>query len=343
MVRIYSTSLFLVLFTAFFISSCNNDLELIGDKVEVPIVYGTISVTDPFVFIRLERAFGDNLISPTVLAKRADSLYYNNAQVFISIPEDNFKVELIKVDAETLGFPRDTGVFATQPNFIYKVDKNNFIFKPGAKYLLEIIIAGRVHTSNTLLINEIEMLNPRPDKPVLWNPRVNETTSQSPQIQYNPLGDNRNADPAIMSMTIRFNYNERDINVSPEYSKKSLLIPIVKSVIPADDYRFRYSATQIFAAIGENLVASPTVDRYFTSADFIITSGGKEFASYNEALAANAGITGTQDFPVFSNIDGGFGIFSSKNTQEFKDYYLADATLDSLSVGRFTSSLNFRK
>lgn len=87
----------------------------------------------------------------------------------------------------------------------------------------------------------------------------------------------------------------------------------------------------------------PAFDRFFTSFDFVITGGGREFLNFTEALAANAGITGTQDFPLYSNIEGGQGIFSSKNTMEFKGYNISSASLDSLAFSRYTIGLNFRK
>jgi len=326
-----------------FFSSCDNDLELIGPKVEVPIIYGAISISDPFVFIRLERAFGDNNISPLELSKNPDSLYYNDAVVTISLPSKNFSVELERVDATTLGFPRDTGVFANTPNYIYKVDKDQFIFEPGGKYNLSIKVKGKEYTSSTLLINLIEIVQPKISQPLLWNPKVDEVITQSPLFWFqNKEGSQEEASPAIVSLFVRFNYNERDQAVSQEYIPKSLLISVAESVIP-DGNRFRYSINKIYAKIGESLAKSATIDRYSTSVDFVVVTGGKEFLDYNEALAANSGITGTQDFPIFTNISGGFGIFSSKNTQNFPGYYLSELSLDSLAVGRFTKELNFRK
>lgn len=325
-----------------FFSACNNDLELVGDRIEIPVVYGAISSTDTFVYIRLERAFGDNSIAPGQIAKNLDSLYYTDAQVTISLPEENFSVQLEKTDATALGFPRDTGVFVNTPNYIYKVDKGQFVFKPGGEYILTINVKGKTYTARTLLINEVTLLFPSHSSLLAWNPRINEVQSQSPRFDYEPVGSNRNADPAIVDMKVRFNYFERNISVSNDYVARSLIIPVIQSLIPDDDSDFRYSANRIFEYIGKSLERSPDIDRYFSSVDFILISGGREFLSYSEALAANAGITGTQDFPSYTNIEGGQGIFSSKNTQEFKGYYLNNATLDSLAISRYTSGLNFR-
>lgn len=326
-----------------FFSACNNDLELVGNRTEIPVAYGAISSTDTFVYIRLERAFGDNNIAPGQIAKNLDSLYYTDAQVTISLPEENFSIQLDKTDATALGFPRDTGIFVNTPNYIYKADKSLFVFKPGGAYILTINAKGKTYTAKTLLINEVTLQIPSQGSSLGWIPRIKEVQSQNPRFDYEPLpGTNRNADPAILDMSVRFNYSERNITVSNDYVSKSLIIPVIQSFIPDDDTDFRYSANKIFEHIGKTLERSPDIDRYFTSADFILTCGGKEFLSYSEALAANAGITGTQDFPSYTNIEGGQGIFSSKNTQEFKGFYLTKATLDSLAISRYTTGLNFR-
>lgn len=343
MYRLNSLLVFIsfVLVTLFF-SSCNNDLELIGDKKEVPIVYGAISVSDPFVFIRLERAFGDNVIAPAEIAKNPDSLYFPSAVVNISLPAESFSIDLVRVDATSLGFPRDTGIFASNPNYIYMADKNLFVFKPGAEYILTITIGDKVYTAKTVLINQIEILLPKANSPLIWNPKLDEVITQAPLFSFDGVGNVESADPSIVSLYIRFNYKERDVAVSQDYLDKSLMITVAESVIPADN-RFRYSINKIYQSIGDGLVKSSTIDRYFTTLDFVVVTGGKEFLDYNEALAANAGITGTQDFPIFTNIEGGYGIFSSKNSQTFPGYTLSDLSLDSLAIGRFTRELNFRE
>lgn len=326
-----------------FLSSCNNDLELIGDKVEVPVVYGAISTTGDFVFIRLERAFGDNNINPGILSKNPDSLYYNDAKVTISLPKENFSIELVKTDAETLGIKRDTGAFATTPNYIYVAPNSQFLFKPGEEYVLTIEVKGKTYTAKTTLVNTIEIILPTLTSQVAWIPRTPELQSQYPRVLYEPKGENRNADPAILDLHIRFNYSEKDSRKGNTYEKKSFMIPVTGSIITDANTDFRYSPNRVFEYLRDHMEKDPAYERYFNSFDFVITGGGREFLSFTEALAANAGITGTQDFPLYSNIEGGQGIFSSKNTMEFKGYNISSASLDSLAFSRYTYGLNFRK
>lgn len=333
-------STLLIAITTFFIA-CNDDIQLIGDRTEVPVVYGTISASDPFVFVRLERVFADNEISPTVIAKNPDSLYYNNAIVNIARLDSNWSVNLNRVDATTLGFPRDTGIFATSPNYIYMVNASEFKFKPGVDYKLTIDINGKQFTSTTTLVSPVEIRQPRQGIELNWIPNPEEVLTRAGIFQYNNFQNvPASAFPKIFNLAIRFNYSEQNLNVSTDYVNKSIIIPVINGVTSVNE-RFNYSINGIYSHLGANLEASPQIRRYSGPIDFILTGGGQEFLNYNEALSANAGITSTQDFPVFTNIEGGFGIFASKHTQEFKPYYLNPASIDSLTSSRYTKNLNF--
>ena len=51
------------------LASCSNDFELTEGTVDLPVVYGTISVGDSATYIRVEKAFVDEQTSAVQLAK----------------------------------------------------------------------------------------------------------------------------------------------------------------------------------------------------------------------------------------------------------------------------------
>ncbi|NNL93551.1 MAG: hypothetical protein HKO66_15020, partial [Saprospiraceae bacterium] len=69
----------LILAAAFI--SCDNELNVVEDFKDIPVVYGFISMSDTAQYIRVERAFIDETESALVLAQNPDSLYYLNASV----------------------------------------------------------------------------------------------------------------------------------------------------------------------------------------------------------------------------------------------------------------------
>ena len=176
-------SLLIAMVTLF--SACNDDIQLIGERTEVPIVYSVISASDPFVYVRLERVFADNDISPTEIAKNPDSLYFDNAVVKIGLVDESWSVILNRIDAATLGFPRDTGIFANTPNYIYMVDTSQFTFEPGSEYKLTIDINGKQFTSTTTLVDSVEIRQPRPGIELNWIPNPEEVLTRAGVFQFN--------------------------------------------------------------------------------------------------------------------------------------------------------------
>ena len=118
-------------------NSCDNEVDVVGDWKEVPVIYGVINPLPLFSpmephYIRIEKAFLDPRTDAFQIAQRADSLYYGpfdlevilyeqtlqGSQV-INTPLDTFE----RVNASDEGFAdREEGIFAASPNYIYKSD-----------------------------------------------------------------------------------------------------------------------------------------------------------------------------------------------------------------------------
>ena len=67
--------------SALLFTACDNELELIEDWKDIPIVYAILDPADTAHYIRVEKAFVDNEISGFELAGNPDSIYYENITV----------------------------------------------------------------------------------------------------------------------------------------------------------------------------------------------------------------------------------------------------------------------
>lgn len=324
------------------LTACKDDLDLIGEHREVPIVYCTFSNFDNEIYARVEKAFADNDISPLIIAQNPDSLYFPEVEVTIGIEGEPNHTVMEKVDAAQLGLPREDGLFPTAPNYVYRANRADIQIKNGAKYVLTVKTPKNEFKSYTTLLDTLTNLTqPRNITPVGWIPSSNENINNGPIISYNVSPKaTKDSRPVIFNTFIRFNYSERDLNVSPIFQTKSILVPSLKNVVPVSD-QYRILWNQVYKYLGENLEFGPNIERQFINFDIVLVYAGNEFAAYNEALAANSGITGSSDFPIYSNIEGGFGIFASRNRQEFKNFYFEPRALDSLKNSRFTKHLGF--
>lgn len=322
----------LIIISIIILGACNNKLDLIGESKETALVYGALNKNESFFYIRLEKLFADENISPVQLARDPNNFYFEDATVTLST--EGWSGTLTKVDATTLGFPRNSGIFADVPNYIYTIPTSQVSILPGKEYTLDIDAGGKSFASKTILIDTVAIYIP--DLKKAFNIIPNKVT-KLPEIFFDV--HNRDAAPSIISGYLTLNYQESTIS-NPSFIDKSIEFPLFKNV-PITEYQVSYSPEEFYKFLASNLIVDPNIIRRSRSFDFKIITGGKEYILYNQSVAANAGITSTVDYPIYSNIDNGIGIFTSKNEQIY-NLGISQNTRDSLKGSRFTDKLGFQ-
>ena len=73
--------------------------------------------------------------------------------------------------------------------------------------------------------------------------------------------------------------------------------------------------------------------------DFIVTFGSEFLANYIEINQPNTNLLTTP--PVYTNVQNGLGIFSSRSSSVRYNKELHPSALDSLRFGQYTGSLGF--
>src|SRR5690606_2304792 len=97
-----------------------------------------------------------------------------------------------------------------------------------------------------------------------------------------------------------------------------------------------------FEYLAANIDANDSTIRIFESIEAEVIGAGPEFDDLLNFVRANLGITGAQEVPVFSNIEGGVGVLTSKYTVKRGDIGLTPASLELLRDGEITEDLNFQ-
>jgi len=307
--------------------SCNNELNIVETYKDIPVVYGMLSVNEDVQYIRVEKAFIDENISGFEIAKIPDSIYYQDAIVSLENVNTGATVNLTMVDATNDGFGREEGVFATNPNYLYKISSSELDLTPGTPYKLIIERSDvlPIVEAQTILIDETRFLSPSP----------NTSNIDFNYTQFNTFRW-RNDGAAIYDLLMRINYRER-IN-GGTFESKSVLWPVAKNV---EDIEFQTIGQNFYSFIAGSLSNGPEFDRRFDNVDVILDAAGVELLEFNRIASANLGITSSQDVPTFSNLSEGLGIFSSKSRSEIFGIGLSPKSLDSLMNGQITQSLNF--
>ena len=124
---------FFALIIGFSFASCNNDIDLFAEWENIPVVYGLIEADGNDQYIRIERVFQGEGGNAFDAANNVDSIYYND-DTYVTLTNNTTgqftELEKTEVSA-TNGWDREDGLFLRDPNFLYKLDKDELSFEPG--------------------------------------------------------------------------------------------------------------------------------------------------------------------------------------------------------------------
>ena len=325
---------------AIFYPSCSNDIDLVAEWKDIPIVYGLVSGSEEVNYIRVEKAFLDNDQSAFDIAQIADSLYYDDITVQIS--GNGAVYDLVRVDGNAEGFPREEGIFTNAPNYLYKLELPVGELLEGESYSLNINRGDDLPavTAQTTLVDEIQFREPNTDPmdedPIRWvdaGLRVEWRTAATAHIfdvwVYMHIEEEDLSDPAN-NRIVTLNWKIEE-NLAQEVSGNG--------IVRMDT---RLTKSDLFNYLANNLEVNPNIVRRIQSFDLEVIAGGSELADYINTGNANSGITSTQVIPTYSNLSEGRGIFGSKNSAFQEGYTINDVTIDSMQNNPITQNLNFQ-
>src|ERR1035438_4039890 len=128
----------LILIVAVFstIFSCKNTLDINAPWKETTVVYGLLNVHDSVQYIKINKAFLGNGNEFTY-AKVADSINYGNVLTVTLQQYNNGNYVNTTTLIRTENMPKDTGIFATIPNVIYRTPAG-FVINPQSSYMLTV-------------------------------------------------------------------------------------------------------------------------------------------------------------------------------------------------------------
>ncbi|MDQ3018212.1 MAG: DUF4249 domain-containing protein [Bacteroidota bacterium] len=309
--------------------SCDNELVVTDKWKDIPVVWGLLNKSDTAHYIRVEKAFLDPTTSALDIARIPDSLYYDDAVVSIKRISNNQSFMLTRVNGDLEGYPRDGGIFAETPNYLYKIKANVINLVIGEEYEFNLD-----RGDGTPLVTAKTVILP---KPVLRNPVANASLNLRPNTTVSFIW-NEIEDAAIYDLKLRFHYREKTPETGNFFVPKSFEWSIVSNW---EGTEFTINGTDFANIIKSNIELNPLAARDFDNIEIVLWAGGEELANFIRIIQANQTITSTQDIPTYTNLSEGIGIFSSRNVSYNPGFGLNVAALDSLRNGVITKDLNF--
>lgn len=308
-------SLSLLACMAFF-NACSTDVELYADYKDIPVIYGLIDATMDTNFVRINRAFcgsNDNPINAYDVALIADSCNYPG-KLDARIVEYKLGFgnqysptgRVIMLDTITI-HDKDTGIFYAPHQKVYYTTETFKQNNDNNRYKYRLA----VYKGNGTITSETGVVGGENFKILTWQTSfISDSTTNTGKVSFTPA-DNT----AFYDMKMYFNYKEKhgatEVNkqVKWDFGTKS-----IDELFYEDGYYVvTYGMNSLFDML-ERAIGSDTtgVTRYFDEnpIEIVIAAGGEELYNYIQINAQAGGLS--QSIPDYTNINGGYGVFSSR-------------------------------
>jgi len=298
-----------------------------------------LNAGDSVQYIRIEKAYLSPDSSATMQSHIPDSIYYGNITVTLTDLNTKAAYPLQKVDGDTLGLQRDSGLFAQRPNFLYRLKGH---LTPSHAYQLTMLNNenGKTTTAKTVLVNDFSVQIPNTTVPVgfftasnfktnfIWRSAINgKVYGLDIRIHYESMlktdttrKDNRYVDWDVFS----------DENSTGTAGNESM----VRTVDGRSFYDFMENHFTNVSGLSDSV-------RRIQYLEFKYSVGGLEFYTYTEINKAGLGLTYGSAKPAYTNISGGLGLFSSRFNKEVSPVYIDPRMQDTLACSPITNNLNF--
>ena len=305
-------------------NACTTDVELYADYKDIPVIYGVLDASFDTNYIRINRAFSgsnDHPINANEVAMIADSCNYpGKLKAYIVEYQRGYgnqyspTGEVVELDTMTI-HDKEDGIFYSPDQKIYfgntsRVFANN---SPTHKYLYKLF----VHKDNDTITCETNLVGGENFKIITQSLNFDpEPSNRSSQVKFT------HADNAVFyDVRFEFCYYESH-NGGPYVSKKVSYNSGPRSLdelgIDGTIYYISYPDNLLFSlladAIGADTVVDanhPNVERYFDERpmNIYLSAGGDELYNY---IKVNSVSGFSQTIPDYTNVTGGYGVFSSK-------------------------------
>lgn len=323
-------------------SGCKQDFDLTAKYQEVPLVYGLLNIAETTHYIRIQKGFlmDGNAYTATGIA---DSIYYKDSLTVKLIPfyNGNQNGQIFTLHRITL--PKDSGTFASDANVLYTFTGN---LDQSRTYRLEVTNNTNGYTFSSGGVTGIKLVK---DFTIVIPPYKGykmplNTANPTKIIWYSA----ENA--ALYDLRVRFPYKEYDLQSNALLADTFADILMFQSKAAgtsggASLYEDFTGAT-LLNALQRSLKANSEHYRVFNSAvgmTLYFSAAGPELASYiNSQNAQSSGLVANEALPPFTNIQGGYGVFSSRYYKQQDSVLLTLDAIDTLACSTLTNGLNFK-
>ena len=343
--KTYYHLILFVFFGAFF-ASCSTDVEMYTDYKDVAIIYGLLNYQSDTNYIKITRAFcgtNDDPINAHEVALIADSSNYPGKletrlielKSTIGSQYEPTGREFV-LDTMTI-HDKEAGTFYSPDQKVYYTTEQLNASTNGSRYKYRLKVVkpdGDTVTAQTTMVGDEEF-------------RILSGSANFQLGHTNAMGKivfRADGMASLYDVKVRFNYSEQHVgeemkwkHVSRSFGTKTIDKYLLEEGTE-NTYYLQYSLNWLFnaleSAIGSDTVVDgnhPNVVRHIGGFVISISAGGDDMSMYYSANQAQLN-SPMSLVSLYTNIDGGYGLFSSRTTVEKTVKLTLFATRDLYSV-----------
>jgi len=337
-----------------FLSACETDFDVSGEWKEIAVVYGILDKNETTHYIRINKAFlGDK--DAFEMAAENDSINFSNLTVkFIRATEMGVILDSIELSDTLIAL--ENGIFGNPGFQEQRLWKINHTIDPTKIYQLKIVnnYSGNIVTAETPIVKAFSITQPSASPQSKISFIGNNDAYSSYSVKFSPATNGKayevtvvfyyrevnilTQDTTLKSVSWKqsayvTNGNESLIQINLEGENFFSYVGSVVGPLPSNDYK---------RLIGKGNYDSEPDGNADDHIDIFINVGGDELYNYIEInKPAASGVL--LDKPVYTNIENGLGIFSSRTSNSVINKSLSVKSVTELKAGDYTQNLGFRQ
>jgi len=330
------------------LQNCSTDFDINGEYRETSAVYALLDASESVHYVRIDRAFLSGNESALLLAIDPNQIYYGD-ELKARIEEYSggslvATYDLQRVDGDTLGIPKQEGIFADIPNILYRFS-TTLNQDHSYKIVATDTLTNVTFSAQTEIVNTFKVTNPNDDN--LFPQSFNISPPGSYSFKWISAKD-----AIFYDLFLRFEYREGiydDVTGVITFTDTAYVDWKFASNFLGDglsggsSLTFKIEGSAFYDFIQKTFQpdANPNVVRIADSVKFLINAGGQELYNYYLYTNSSLGITEGQIGDIYTNVENGLGVFSSRFHRETKYYVVSSQTRDSIACSVVTQGLNF--
>lgn len=324
---------FLVVFSSFVYQACKNDIDILDNYEEKIVCYGILNPKDTAHYIRIEKVFlGEG--NALVMAQNQDSVQLRPEDMEVRITRmlngNEMSFWILEPDSS---IPRDPGIFLSPHQLVYR---GAFpVLTDGSTYLLTVtnLRTGFQARSETKVVRDVALTSPASTMQPL---NFENATTMGFHFTSPRFGK-------AYLLTVRFFYDEQFIYDTTQVSTKYVDWVIGETESLRDDggefLLINVRRDNFLRVLANNIEEDPLVRRISKTVSIIFTSASEDMVLYMRVQEANN--NSSADLPIFSNIENGLGLFTTRNTTTIPNFRLDQDTQYELMTNELVQDLNF--